>query len=210
MKTNKKVSDKEIKELIKKYKNQKDISIRNDLIEKHTKLIWYIVHRIRKDLKRIPIELEDGDLFGYGVFGLIDALDKFDIRRKTTFKTFSYKRIYGEIIDQIRKISFIPHAEIKKQKEYIIKIPVDDLVDNEAITTEDLHSDLERKILAEEIDSALEKLTKAEREVVIWKILDEKYQSDLAKKINKNEAWVSLQLKNAKKKLKILLDKQKS
>lgn len=207
---NRKVSDKEIRELIKKYKKEKDISIRNDLIEKHTKLIWYIVHRIRKDLKRIPIELEDGDLFGYGVFGIIDAFDKFDIRRKTSFKTFAYKRIYGEIIDQIRKISFFPSAEIKKQKEYVIKIPVDDLVDNEAITTEDLHSDLERKILAEEIDSALDKLTEKEKEAVIWKILDGKKQSDLAKKLNKSESCISLRVKNAKKKLKILLDKQKS
>ena len=57
------------------------------------------------------------DLCGYGVFGLIDAIDKYDNSKEVKFETYASLRIKGAILDQIRKMDWIPRTIRQKQKK---------------------------------------------------------------------------------------------
>ena len=60
--------------------------------------------------------VEYDDLVGYGIFGLIDAIDKFDLNKDVKFETYASLRIRGAILDQIRKMDWIPRTVRQKQK----------------------------------------------------------------------------------------------
>lgn len=68
--------------------------------------------------------VEYEDLVSYGIFGLIDAIDKFDPGKDVKFETYASLRIRGSILDQIRKMDWIPRTVRQKQKriEEAIKI----------------------------------------------------------------------------------------
>ena len=57
------------------------------------------------------------DLVSYGIFGLIDAIDKFDCLKKVKFETYASLRIRGAILDQIRKMDWIPRTIRQRQKK---------------------------------------------------------------------------------------------
>ena len=61
--------------------------------------------------------MEYDDLVGYGIFGLIDAIDKFDYGKGIKFETYASLRIRGSILDQIRKMDWIPRSVRQKQKQ---------------------------------------------------------------------------------------------
>lgn len=61
--------------------------------------------------------VEYDDLVGYGIFGLIDAIDKFDFMKEVKFETYASLRIRGAILDQIRKMDWIPRTIRQKQKK---------------------------------------------------------------------------------------------
>lgn len=61
--------------------------------------------------------VEYDDLVGYGVFGLIDAIDKYDNMKAVKFETYASLRIRGAILDQIRKMDWIPRTIRQKQKK---------------------------------------------------------------------------------------------
>ena len=61
--------------------------------------------------------IEYEDLVSYGVFGLIDAIDKFDLNKDVKFETYASLRIRGSILDQIRKMDWIPRTVRQKRKK---------------------------------------------------------------------------------------------
>ena len=61
--------------------------------------------------------MEYDDLVGYGTFGLIDAIDKFDIDKGVKFETYASLRIRGAIIDSVRNMDWIPRSLRQKSKE---------------------------------------------------------------------------------------------
>ena len=61
--------------------------------------------------------VEYDDLVGYGIFGLIDAIDKYDAKKDVKFETYASLRIRGSILDQIRKMDWIPRTVRQKQKK---------------------------------------------------------------------------------------------
>ena len=61
--------------------------------------------------------VEYEDLVSYGIFGLIDAIDKFDRSKDVKFETYASLRIRGAILDQIRKMDWIPRSVRQKQKK---------------------------------------------------------------------------------------------
>ncbi|NLZ53685.1 MAG: FliA/WhiG family RNA polymerase sigma factor [Thermoanaerobacteraceae bacterium] len=95
------------------YYNSKDESIRDKIIENYIPLIKHIVNRMNLNL---PPYLEYEDLISYGVFGLIQAIDRYDAKKGIKFETYAYSRIKGSIIDELRKIDWIPQGVRKKAK----------------------------------------------------------------------------------------------
>lgn len=80
---------------------------RETLVMEHIPLLRHIVGRMALDL---PGSIERDDLMGYGMIGLLGAADTFDPGRGLAFSTFSYSRIRGAILDELRRADFLPRG----------------------------------------------------------------------------------------------------
>lgn len=88
-----------------------DSEIRDQKIVQYLPLVKYIAGRIIVG-KSSAIDMED--LIGYGVIGLIDAIDRFDPKKGVKFETYANFRIKGAIIDELRKLNWVPRSAMAK------------------------------------------------------------------------------------------------
>ena len=93
--------------LWKEYGELKNADLREKLILEYAPLVKLVAGRLSMYL---GFNVEYDDLVGYGVFGLIDAIDKFDTMKDVKFETYASLRIRGAILDQIRKMDWIPRT----------------------------------------------------------------------------------------------------
>jgi RNA polymerase sigma factor for flagellar operon FliA len=96
------------------YKASKDEKLRERLILHYSPLVKYVAGRVGVGL---PPNIEQADLVSYGIFGLIDAIEKFDLERAIKFETYAISRIKGAIIDELRSIDWIPRSVRYKARE---------------------------------------------------------------------------------------------
>jgi RNA polymerase sigma factor for flagellar operon FliA len=82
-------------------------SSRDRLIVHYSPLVKYVAGRVSIGL---PATIEQSDLVSYGMFGLIDAIEKFDLSRRIKFETYAITRIKGAIIDELRSIDWVPRS----------------------------------------------------------------------------------------------------
>ncbi|MGL4367384.1 MAG: RNA polymerase sigma factor WhiG [Brevinemataceae bacterium] len=101
-------------EIWKQYSDTKDRIIRNYFIEKYAPLVKYVAGRV---MVNIPSSVDFQDLVSFGVIGLIDAIDKFDLNRDIKFKTYAVTRIRGAIFDELRNLDWLPRSVRQKAKE---------------------------------------------------------------------------------------------
>ena len=87
---------------------------RDQLILKYSPLVRYVAGRVGVGL---PPNVEQADLVSYGIFGLIDAIEKFDLDRAIKFETYALSRIRGAIIDELRSMDWIPRSVRSKARE---------------------------------------------------------------------------------------------
>jgi RNA polymerase sigma factor FliA len=106
--------DAAIAELWREFKGTADQRLRERLILHYSPLVKYVAGRVGVGL---PPNIEQADLVSYGIFGLIDALEKFDISRAIKFETYAISRIKGAIIDELRAIDWIPRSVRYKARE---------------------------------------------------------------------------------------------
>ena len=90
-------------------------ALREKLIIEYSPLVKIVAGKMSMYLGK---NVEYDDLVGYGVFGLIDAIDKFDVNKDVKFETYASLRIKGAILDQIRKMDWIPRTIRQKQRMY--------------------------------------------------------------------------------------------
>lgn len=95
------------------YSHSKTSEIREQIIIEYVPLVKIVAGRLSIYLGS---NVEYDDLVGYGIFGLIDAIDKFDYGKGNKFETYASLRIRGSILDQIRKMDWIPRSVRQKQK----------------------------------------------------------------------------------------------
>ena len=88
--------------------------LREKLILEYAPLVKLVAGRLSMYLGG-TVEFEE--LSSYGIFGLIDAIDKFDTRKGIKFETYASLRIRGAILDQIRKNDWIPRTIRQRQKQ---------------------------------------------------------------------------------------------
>ncbi len=100
-------------ELWERYKAQGSVEDRNRLILHYAPLVKYVAGRVSAGL---PHTIEQADLVSYGMFGLIDAIDKFDPGRGFKFETYAISRIRGAIIDELRSIDWVPRSMRAKSR----------------------------------------------------------------------------------------------
>lgn len=87
------------------YQSTRSEEIRNFLMEKFLHLVRYNADRI---YSRLPDEVDIEDLMSAGLFGLMDAIDSYDLNRQVKFETFSAPRIRGAILDELRHMDWVP------------------------------------------------------------------------------------------------------
>ena len=95
------------------YKASASDADRDRLILHYSPLVKYVAGRVAVGL---PQNVEQSDLVSYGIFGLIDAIEKFDLGRGFKFETYAIARIKGAILDELRSIDWVPRSVRSKAR----------------------------------------------------------------------------------------------
>lgn len=103
-----------VAELWEVYKTTGDHDARERLILQYSPLVKFVAGRVGAGL---PSTVENADLVSYGLFGLIDAIEKFDHRRGLKFETYALSRIRGSIIDELRGLDWVPRSVRSRSRE---------------------------------------------------------------------------------------------
>lgn len=105
----------ELDQLWIRYKTEGAKDARDILMIHYSPLVKYVASRVAGGL---PANVEQADLVSYGIFGLIDALEKFEPDRKIKFETYAIPRIKGAIIDELRGLDWVPRSVRHKHREF--------------------------------------------------------------------------------------------
>ena len=97
-----------------RYLRTKETELRDQLILEYIQVVNLVAGRMSMYL---GYTVEYDDLVGYGIFGLIDAIDKYDMAKNVKFETYASLRIRGSILDHIRKMDWVPRTLRQKQKK---------------------------------------------------------------------------------------------
>lgn len=96
------------------FKDGGDSAAREQLILNYSPLVKYVAGRLSASL---PQTVDTADLISYGIFGLIDAIEKFDLERGIKFETYAIARIKGAIIDELRSMDWVPRSVRARARE---------------------------------------------------------------------------------------------
>ena len=119
----KKISAEELERIWSEYlKDKNNKELRDTLIIQYIYLVRFVIGRVKISL---PATVSIEDVAGYGIEGLINAIERYTIKKNTRFETYALIRIRGAIIDKIRQEDFLPRSLRKKIRD--IKIAQEDL-----------------------------------------------------------------------------------
>ena len=141
------------------YRKQPTPELREQLIIEYAQLVRLVAGRLSMYLGN---NVEYEDLVSYGIFGLIDAIDKFDMEKNVKFETYASLRIRGAILDQIRKMDWIPRTVRQRQKK------IDEAIKQVEMRTGHTASDEE---LAKELDITQDELTSWQSQLKVTNVV---------------------------------------
>jgi RNA polymerase sigma factor for flagellar operon FliA len=104
----------ELERLWREFKETESGPARERLILHYAPLVKYVAGRLGAGL---PQSVEQADLVSNGMFGLMDALDKYDLAREVKFETYAIPRIRGAILDELRAMDWVPRSIRFKARE---------------------------------------------------------------------------------------------
>ncbi|HBG66400.1 MAG TPA: RNA polymerase sigma factor WhiG [Treponema sp.] len=140
-------------ELWHEFKKTKMPAIRDKFIRQYMPLVKYVAGKVSTGM---PESVEFDDLVGFGQFGLLDAINKYDPDKNVKFKTYAVTRIRGAIFDELRELDWVPRSVRQKSRE------IED-------TIVDLEARLGRTASDAEIAKAMG-MTESEYETTVMKI----------------------------------------
>jgi RNA polymerase sigma factor for flagellar operon FliA len=108
------LEEKTEEEFWQEYRQKREPKIREMFIKQYAPLVKYVAGKVAVGM---PHNVEFDDLVGFGVFGLLDAIDKFDPDKNVKFKTYAVTRIRGAIFDELRTIDWVPRSVRQKTRE---------------------------------------------------------------------------------------------
>jgi RNA polymerase sigma factor for flagellar operon FliA len=89
------------------YYRSRDENLKDELVLAHLSLVKYLAGRLAI---RLPAHISQEDLESYGIFGLLEAVEKYNPDLGVSFKSYAYNRIRGAMLDEIRKLNWVsPH-----------------------------------------------------------------------------------------------------
>lgn len=100
-----KAVDVDVAKLWDAFKKDPNEQLRNQLVERYLPLVRYNAERLRV---KLPDEVDVEDLVQAGIFGLLDAINAFDLSRGVKFETYCAQRIRGAILDELRAMDWVP------------------------------------------------------------------------------------------------------
>jgi RNA polymerase sigma factor FliA len=90
-----------------RYDRDRAVEVREQLILHYAPLVKYVAGRVAVGM---PAHVEHADLVSYGIFGLMDAIERFEPDRGYKFETYAVSRIRGSIIDELRSVDWVPRS----------------------------------------------------------------------------------------------------
>ncbi len=139
-------TNEDVERLWSTYKSTGSQRARDQLIVHYSPLVKYVAGRVGVGL---PQNVEQADLVSYGLFGLIDAIDKFEPERGFKFETYAISRIKGNILDELRSIDWVPRSVRAKARQ----------IEGAYATLESkLHRTPTEEEVADELDMTVEQL----------------------------------------------------
>jgi len=104
----------ELRDMWRRYKGTGDEQARERLVVAYAPLVKYVAGRMASGL---PSHVEEGDLISYGLIGLINAIERFELEREIKFETYAITRIKGAIIDELRSQDWVPRSVRARARE---------------------------------------------------------------------------------------------
>lgn len=101
-------------ELWLEYKKTRSPQLRDAFIRQYMPLVKYVAGKVSTGM---PGSVEYDDLVGFGQFGLLDAINKYDPEKNVKFKTYAVQRIRGSILDELREMDWVPRSVRQKSRE---------------------------------------------------------------------------------------------
>ena len=109
------VNDEKEEDLLwEEFRKTKSSKIRDKFIRQYMPLVKYVAGKVAVGM---PNSVEFDDLVGFGQFGLLDAINKYDPEKGVKFKTYAVTRIRGAIFDELRQIDWVPRSVRQKSRE---------------------------------------------------------------------------------------------
>ena len=96
------------------YKKTRSPQLRDAFIRQYMSLVKYVAGKVSVGM---PSSVEFDDLVGFGQFGLLDAINKYDPEKNVKFKTYAVTRIRGAILDELRQLDWVPRSVRQKSRE---------------------------------------------------------------------------------------------
>lgn len=96
------------------YKEKRDQNAKEEIIKHYAPLVKFVASRMSINL---PQSVDVNDLIGYGIFGLLDAIEKFSLKFNVKFETYAKQRIRGSILDAIRKLDWAPRLVRSRSRQ---------------------------------------------------------------------------------------------
>ena len=177
--------------------------IREEIIIQYLPLVKYVAGNIKNTL---PDCIDFEDLVGYGVFGLLDAIEKYDPLRDILFKTYAVTRIRGAIYDELRSIDWAPRSIRQKAKE--VERAISKIEDRKGESVTDIELAEELNISYDEVQKILQDISgitllsisdiwymrdDSDKVSIIETITDERY--DTENEIVKNSEYAEIRRK---------------
>lgn len=96
------------------YRDEPSAELRERLILRYAPLVKYVAGRMAVGM---PSHVDRRDLASYGMFGLLDAIDRFDVDSGYKFETYASRRVRGAIVDELRSMDWVPRSVRRKARE---------------------------------------------------------------------------------------------
>ncbi|GGI06498.1 RNA polymerase sigma factor WhiG [Egicoccus halophilus] len=144
----------EVHALWERYRADHDPEVRERLILHYSPLVKYVAGRVAVGM---PASVDHADLVSYGIFGLLDAIEKFDLTKGYKFETYAITRIRGAIIDELRSIDWVPRSVRSKARRLETAMQQLESRLHRSPTEEELAAELD--LTVDELQQTLQKIS---------------------------------------------------
>ncbi len=156
------------------YKNEPTLEFRNVLIEHYLQLVRYTAERVHQ---KLPSEVDVDDLYSAGLFGLMQAIDAYDLSRGFKFETYCTQRIRGAIYDELRAMDWVPRLVRSRSTKVDRARKSIEMATGERASESDIMDQLE-------VDKdEFEKIERDSRPIMMTSLNRKAYDSDSSKEV---------------------------